>query len=287
MPIHCKEWYLINCATTGLALTDAGFLTDATGNAKDLTGKGEYPPIYAALGVEALAAGAATAPGGYVTLAPTGVEGMDPLWDRWSFPVPFYSLRTTEIDQPYWLNERFDRHILNVPFPNGSTLVDGTYSKAFGSAANTYLAFVLYQLTGSPCPPSRIAQGQPGKLQIVAYDKGSDCTTVVWNTLENAAQNTAGELRKDHLYRLLWGSFTAQAVNDTEALMARVTVQDQPALTFPGSGGFYNPLGARRIWFLTDSIMMKGDSVHKVEGHIGTACRPLCHLAWEDMGKVA
>ena len=285
MSIYCKEWYLINCATTGLALTDAAFLTDKSGNAKDLTGKGAYPPIYSALGVEALAAGAATNVGGYVTLAPTGVEGMDPVWDRWSFPVPFYSLRTTEIDQPYWFNEAFDRHQLNIPYPNGSTLVDGTYSKAFGVAANTYLAFVLYQLEGAPCIPSRWPNG--GKVQVVAYDKGSDVTTVIWETMENAAQNTAGELRKDHLYRLLWGSFTAQAMNDTEALMARVTVPGYPALTFPGSGGFYNPLGARRIWFLKDSITMKGDAVHKVEGHLGTTCRPLVHLAWEDMGKVA
>ena len=286
MVLKCLDYYKINNATTGVVLTDAAFLTALSGKAVDVDGKGTYPPIYAGLGVEALAAGAATAPGGYLTLTSSGVQGLDPVWDQWNLPIPFYSLRTTEIDQPYNMFEPFDRYILNMPYPQGSTLCDGTYSKLFGSAANTYSAFVLYQMYGQLAPPPR-----GGKCQIVTYDKGSDVTTIVWETAENAAQNAAGELRPDHVYRLLWGSFTAQAVNDTEALMARLTVPGFNGVSYnpiiiPGSGGLYNPKGARRIMFLTDSVMMKGDSVHRVEMHVGTTCRPLVHLCWEDFGPV-
>ncbi|GAH01077.1 unnamed protein product, partial [marine sediment metagenome] len=88
-----------------------------------------------------------------------------------------------------------------------------------------------------------------------------------------------------HKYRLLWGAFDSQAVDDGEANMARVTVPNYPPLTFPGGGTEFNAAGVRRIYFIDDSIMMDGDEVHRVEGHIGVANRPLIHLGWEDMGK--
>jgi hypothetical protein len=88
------------------------------------------------------------------------------------------------------------------------------------------------------------------------------------------------------MYRLLWASFDAQALTDTEALMGRVTVPGYPPLTWCGGGGYYHPKGARRILFYDDSVMMRGDSVHKVEAHIGAAMQGLVHLGWEDYGPV-
>jgi len=291
MAIFCKEWYLINTADAGTAVADAHFITDGTGKAQERIFGNQsvgYPNIYAALGVECLAAGIQVPGKGYAELTLlNGPTSIDPNYDRWIFPIPWYGTvgDITAGDLQYVrsgiINEPFDANILNMPYPNGSTLADGTVSKVYGSAANTYTAFVLYQLAGPRAPPSR------GGLQhIVTYDKGGDSTTVVWNTFENAAQNAAGELRPNHKYRLLWGAMDAQAGNDTEALIARVTVPGYPALMFPGAGGYYNEIGFRRIWFLNDSVMMRGDAVHKVEGHIGTACRPLIHLAWEDMGPI-
>ena len=125
-------------------------------------------------------------------------------------------------------------------------------------------------------------------MNIVTYDKGGDSTTVVWNEFENSTQNAAGELQADHTYRLLWGAFDAQALGDKEANLARVTVPGQPPLIFPGGGSCFGGsagVGYRRIYFVDDSIVMRGDAVHKVEGHIGAACQPLIHLGWEDMGK--
>lgn len=289
MAIFCKEYYKINNATTGLVLTDAAFLTDLTGKAVRQNGRGYsgYPRIHAVSGVEALQAGLADVPGrGHLVLTLLGADGVDLNYDRWQASIPWMSALAdvTAGDLQYVqtdiINEEFDRQRLNMPYPEGSTLCDGTISKLYGSVANSYSAFVLYMLAGSAAPKPK-----GGPVHIVTYDLGGDSTTLVWNTLENAAQNAAGELKPDHWYRLLWGAFDSQAVADGEALMARVTVPNYPPLTFCGGGTLFNSVGIRRIWFLTDSICLSGDQVHKVEGQIGIANQPLVHLGWEDMGK--
>lgn len=284
--LFCKEYYKINNATTGLVLTDAAFLTELTGYAQRLNWGGQdygFPPIKCVHAVEALAAGAKVRLG-YCTMTGLG-GGLDANYDRWHFIVPQWATilpqTTANDDSP--MNpvsyERYDEQQLWMPYPDGMTLCDGTVSKLFGSLANSYSAFVLYRQAGPTAPPP-----QGGPVSIVKYDKGSDQTTIVWEQLENAAQNAAGELRKDRKYRLLWGSYDAQAITDTEALMARVTVDGYPPLTFCGAGGYYHPQGARRVMFLDDSIVLRGDAVHKVEGHIGAACQPTVNLGWEDIG---
>ena len=281
--LFSKEWYLINAGTAGTVIADAHFITDGTAASQRRVWGQDYgfPPIKSVLGVEALAAGTAAPPGSHVVLSGIG-GGLDANWDRWEVPIPFYSVGTADINQPNPRYEAYDNHLINMPYPDGCTLADGTVSKVFANAANTYIALVFYQQAGPVClPPSG------GQLHMVKYDKGGDSTTIVWNELENAAQNTPGELEKDHLYRLLWGSFDAESVSNTEALIARVTVPGYPALMFPGAGGNYHPKGSRRIMFLDDSILLRGDTVHKVEGHIGTACQPTVNLAWQDMGKLA
>lgn len=281
--IFSKHWYLINAGTAGTAVADAQFITDKTAaSQRRIWGSADYgfPRIHAALGVEALKAGTATAYSGYCKLTGLG-GGLDTNWDRWEFPIPFFSLRTTEIDQPEVGYERFNTNMLNMPYPEGCTLADGTVSKVYGNAANTYIAFVLYQLAGPAAPAPR-----GGKLNFVNYDKGSDVTTVVWETLENAAQNAAGELEKDHMYRLLWASYDAQGIGDSESTLACIRAPGYPDLDFPGAGSLYAPSGSRRILFLDDSIMLKGDAVHEARGHIGTTARPVLHAAWEDFGKV-
>lgn len=283
--LFTKEWYLINCGTAGTALTDAGFLTALTGNSQERVWGGTsygYPDIKCALGTDCLAAGAAAGPASSGVVL-TGVGGgINANWDRWYFPIQWFAVGTTEFNAPFPISEPYDKHMLNMPYPNGATLVDASVSKAYAMVANSYLSFVLYQQAG-PAPPAP----QGGKLNKVVYDKGGDSTTVVWNTFENAAQNAAGELQKDHMYRLLCVSMEAQAHSDTEANMARFTVDGWPALTIPGAGGHFSTVGmSRRVYFMDDSIMLKGDAVHKVEGHIGTACRPTIHAWWEDFGPV-
>jgi len=289
MAIFCKEYYKINNATTGLVLTDAAFLTDKSGKAVKQDGAGfkGFPRIHAASGVEALQAGLADVPArGFCNLTLLNADEIDMNFDRWQFSLPWFSALAdvTAGDLQYIrqdiVNEAFNRQKLNMPYPEGSTLCDGTISKLFGSVASSYSAFVLYMLAGKKARPPR-----GGPQHIVTYDLGGDSTTIVWNELENAAQNAAGELKPTHKYRLLWGAFDSQAVADGEALMARVTVPGWPPLTFVGGGTIFNSVGIRRIWFVDDSIEMDGDSVHKVEGHIGVANQPLVHLCWEDMGK--
>ena len=290
MAIFCKEYYKINNATTGLVVTDAAFLTDKTGKAQRQTHGTQdlgYPRIHSALGVESLAAGLQVSGRGYANLTLLGADLVDANFDIWQFPIPWWApigdVTAGDLQYVYTdvVNEQFDRHILNMPYPDGSSLADGTTSKVFGSGANTYTAFVLYMLAGKKAPAPR-----GGPVHIVTYDKGSDCTTVVWNELENAAQNAAGELKADHMYRLLWAALDAQALVDKEANMGRVTVPGYPALTFPGAGSMFNSIGMRRIYFVTDSVMMRGDAVHKVEAHVGAACQPLAHIGWEDFGKI-
>lgn len=289
MAIFCKEWYLANAGTAGTAVADAHFITDLTGNAQRRAHQGAdlgYPRIHAALGVSSLAAGVQTPGRSYGILTLLGSDEVDRSFDHYHFPIPWWGtigdITAGDLQYMYTTisNERFNSNVLNMPYPEGSTLTEGTTSKIYGTVANDYTAVVLYQLAGSVAPPPR-----GGPWHVVTYDKGSDSTTVVWNTLENAAQNAAGELRKDHWYRLLWGAFDAQAAQDKEANLARVTVPDYPPLIFPGGGCYFNGVGMRRVWFLDDSILMDGDAVHKVEGHIGAACQPLVHLCWEDMGK--
>ena len=288
MAIFCKEYYKINNAITGVVLTDAAFITDLTGNAQARVwqNKVSYPDIYAISGVEALKTATKVAPRGYLNATLLNCEGVNRDYDSWQVPIPWWSAMSdvTAGDLQYSrqtvVNERFDENVVNMPYPEGSTLCDADKSKLYGTEANTYTAFVLYQLVGAPCAPPR-----GGKVHIVTYDKGSDYTTLIWEQAENAAQNAAGELQKDHDYRLLWGAFDAQALADSEELMARVTVSNYPPLTFVGGGSYYNAIGARRIWFLTDSITLRGDAVHKVEGQVGTTSQGLVHLAWEDMGK--
>lgn len=284
--LFCKDYWKINNGTAGTVLTDAAFVTEKTGNAKRRVWGGQdygFPAIKAVGAVEALAAGAKERIG-YCTLTELG-GGLDPNWDRWSFIVPQWSnlLPATTANDDAPVNqvqyERYDEQQLWMPYPDGSTLCDGTVSKLYASLANSYSAFVLYQQAGPTAPPPA-----GGKLTVVTYDKGGDVTTIVWEEMENAAQNAAGELRKDRKYRLLWGSFDAQAITDTEALMARVSVDGYPPLVFCGAGAYWHPQGARRIMFLDDSIVLRGDSVHKVEGLIGATCQPQVHLAWEDIG---
>jgi hypothetical protein len=286
--LFCKEYYKINNATTGLVLTDAAFITEKTGKSqRRVWGTADYgfPPIYAVSGVEALAAGAKVRLG-YVVLSGLG-GGYDTNYDRIEVPIPQWATvlpqTTANDDSP--VNEvgyeRYDKYVINMPYPEGMTLCDGTVSKLYGSLANSYSAFVLYQRAGPACPPPR-----GGPVRNVAYDKGGDATTIVWNEMENVEQNAAGELDPGRKYRLLWGAFDAEAITDSEALMGRVTVPGYPPLTFCGSGGYFHPKGTRRIMFLNDSIMMRGDAVHKVECHIGTAMQGLVHLGWEDYGPV-
>jgi len=284
--LFCKEWYLNNAGTAGTVVADAHFITDKTGYSQRRVWGGTdygFPDIKCISAVEALAAGAKLRLG-YGTLTGLG-GGYDANYDRYSFIIPQWSniLPSVTANDDAGVNptqyERYDEQQLWMPYPDGMTLCDGTVSKIFASLASSYSAFVLYQQAGSTAPPPR-----GGRVSVVKYDKGSDLTTVVWNVMENAAQNAAGELRKDRMYRLLWGSFDAQALTDTEALMARVTVDGYPPLIFCGAGSYYHPQGARRIMFLDDSIVMRGDAVHKVEGHIGAASQPTVNLGWEDIG---
>lgn len=284
--LFSKEWYLANAGAAGTVMADAHFITDLTGKAQERVWGNKsygYPGIYAALGVESLAAGIQTAGLGYAKLTLLN-GGVDPNFDRWEIPMPWWgtigdiTAGDLSATYPTPVYENFDRHILNMPYPSGSSLADGTVSKVYGSAANTYSAIVFYQMAGARAPPPK-----GGRVTVISYDKGGDSTTVVWNTFENAAQNAAGDLREEKYYRLLWGAMDAQALNDKEANLARVTVPGYPPLIFPGGGCYYGQRGARRIMFLTDSVVMKGNAVHKVEGHIGAACQPLIHLAWEEM----
>lgn len=290
MAVFCKEYYKINNATSGLVLTDAAFITDLSGESVRQKGRGfsGYPRIHAALGVESLAAGMPDIPGrGMCNLTLlNGGDDVDINYDIWQFPLPWLAALAdvTAGDLQYVqtepIVELFNRHKLNMPYPEGSTLCDGTTSKLFGSVANSYSAFVLYMLAGKACPASK-----GGPIHIVTYDKGGDATTVIWNIFENAKQTAAGELKANHKYRLLWAAMDAQAEADKEANLGRVTVPEYPPLTFPAGGSLFNAYGIRRVYFMDDSIMMDGDAVHKVEGHIGAACQPLIHLGWEDMGK--
>ena len=281
--LDCTEYYKINNAIAGAVLTDAAFITALSGNATRIVWGGQdfgFPRIKCVLGGESLAAGAATRTPGRVVLSGRG-GGLNVDEDRWIVPIPFWGVSTTEIAQPGdGIGEPYDANIVNMPWPEGSTLCDGTVSKLYGVAANTYSAFVLYRQFGAKCTAPK-----GGRVAVVTYDKGGDSTTVVWNTFENAAQNAAGELLKDHNYRLLWIQSTAEAISDKEMNLVRVTVPGFPPLIVPGGGCFFGPPGtSRKIWFLDDSVMMRGDAVHKVEGHIGAACQPLIHIGWEDMG---
>ena len=287
--IFCKENYLLDADTAGTVVADAQFLTDLTGKAvkQNAPGYSGYPNIHAALGVEAIQVGLADVPArGFVNLTELNNDNIDINYDIWQFPTPFYSALAdvTAGDLQYirqdMVHEPFNKHKLNMPYPEGSTLTDGTTSKIFASVTSTYQAWVLYMLGGKKAPKPR-----GGPVHTVTYDKGGDSTTLEWNILENAAQNAAGELKPTHKYRLLWGAFDSQAVADGEALLGRVTVPNHPPLTFPGAGTIFNSVGIRRVYFIDDSIVMDGDAVHKVEGQIGIANQPLVHLGWEDMGK--
>lgn len=286
--VFCEDIYDLNAGTAGTALGDAMFLQSATGSAKRRKLGSQdfgYPGIYAALGVEALAAGIQVPGRGYVELTLLN-GGVDPNFDRWELRAPWYGPigDVTAGDLQYvrsnGINEAFDSQLVGMPWPEGSTLVDASVSKTYGSAANTYLEMVLYMLAGPRARPSR-----GGKVHTVTYDAGGDIGAAAWAQLENAAQNAAGELRKDHLYRLLWGALDAQAADDTEALAWKLEVSGYPALIGPGGGSYFNAKGFRRIWFLTDSVMMRGDEVHKVSALVGADCQPLVHLGWEDMGQ--
>ena len=281
--LDCIEYYKINNSAAGLVLTDAAFLTALTGNATRIVWGGKdygFPNIKCILGVESLGAGIATRVPGRLLLSGRG-GGLNVDEDRYVVPIPFWAISTTELAQPGdGIGERYDSNLVGMPWPEGSTLCDGTVSMLYGAGAATYSAFVIYRQFGSKAPAPR-----GGRVVIVTYDKGADSTTVVWNTFENAAQNAAGELLKDHNYRLLWIQSTAQALADKEMNLVRVTVPGQPPLIVPGGGCCFGPPGTmRKIFFLDDSIMMRGDAVHKVEAHIGAACQPLVHIGWEDMG---
>lgn len=269
----------------GLVLTDAAFIESLTGDAKRIMFGGRdygFPNIKAILGVESLGAGIATRTPGRLVLSGFG-GGLDPNQHRAVVPIPFWAISTTELAQPGdGVGEKYDVNKVNFPWPDGASLCDGTVSKLYGVGANTYSAFVIYRQFGKKAPPPK-----GGIVVVVTYDKGGDSTTVVWTTIQNAAQNAAGELQKEHVYRLLWIQSTAEALGDKEINLVRVTAPDQPPLIVPGGGSCFGPPGtSRKIWFLDDSIVMRGDAVHKVEVHIGAACQPLVHIGWEDMGKI-
>lgn len=286
----CEGIYQLDADIVGTVLADANFKDLASGEPTRRSHQGSdvgYPEITAALGVEALAAGLQDSGGdAYLELSVIGNDAIDITYDRWRVPIPYWShvgdvtAGDLQLVKPTAVqDEPFDRHRLSIPWIEPSDLVDGSVSKLFGSGSDLYIFMCLYMTVNpSPSPGS-------GRHTIVTYDKGGDSTTVDWTILENARQNAAGELRKDRRYRLLWGNFAPQATVDKEALAVRVTVPQYPPLMFPGQGSLYTKEGmGRRVWFLSDSIFMNGDDIHKVEGFIGAACQPLAHLCWEDVG---
>ncbi len=279
------EYYKLNNATTGLVLTDAAFITQLTGKAQAIVWGDKdygYPRIKAVLGIESLVAGLATRTPGYVLLSAFG-GGMNTDEDRWIVAIPWSAIGTTELGHDVdEQGRKYDMIKLNMPWPKGSTLCDGVVSKAFGAGANTYQAFVIYRQYGKKCAPPK-----GGRVVVIKYDKGGDSTTVVWTDIKNASMNLKGELLSDHLYRLLYVSTVAE---DKEVNLVRVTTKGYPPLIAPGCGAVSlqsNAIGgARKVYFLDDSIMLRGDQTHKVEIHIGAAHQPLVFIGWEDMGKI-
>ena len=266
-------------------MTDAAFLTRKTGEASSLVGPDGkdhgYPRIKSVLGIESLVAGIATRTPGFVVLSGRG-GGLVVDEDKYIVPIPFSAIGTTELGHdPDEVGRKYDQHIINMPWPKGSTLCDGVVSKLFGCGANTYSAFVIYRQFGRKC-----AKPKGGRVVVVSYDKGGDSTTVIWNEMENVAQNAAGELLKDHKYRLLWIGSLAE---DKEINLIRVTVPGFPPLIVPACGavslGNSTYGAARKVYFLDDSIELRGDMAHKVECHIGAAHRPVVYIGWEDMGE--
>ena len=157
--LQCDEYYKINNAATGLVLTDAAFLTALSGDAESVTGPDGkdygYPNIKCALGVESLVAGIATRTPGFCVLSGRG-GGLVVDEDKYIFPIPFSAIGTTELAQDAdEVGRPYDQHKINMPWPKGSTLCDGTVSKLFGAGANTYTAFVLYRQFGKKCSPPR------------------------------------------------------------------------------------------------------------------------------------
>lgn len=283
--LDCTEYYKINNAAAGLVLTDAAFLSAKSGAAESLVGPDGkdygYPRIKAVLGIESLVAGVATRTPGFVVLSGQG-GGLHVDEDKYIVPIPWSAIGTTELGHnPDEVGRPYDQIKINMPWPKGSTLCDGVVSKAFGCGANTYQAFVLYRQFGK-----KATKPKGGRVVIVSYDKGGDSTTVIWNEFTNVAKNAAGELLKDHKYRLLWIGSLAE---DKEINLIRVTVPGFPPLIVPACGavslGNATYGAARKVYFLDDSIELRGDKVHKVEGHIGAAHRPVIYIGWEDMGK--
>ena len=201
--------------------------------------------------------------------------------DKFIVPIPWSAIGTTELGHnPDEVGRSYDQHKIYMPWPKGSTLCDGVVSKLFGCGANTYSAFVLYRQFGKRCPKPR-----GGRVVTVVYDKGGDSTTVAWTEIKNAAMNAAGQLLKDHKYRLLWIGSVSE---DKEINLVRVTTPGFPPLIAPACGAVVlqnASYGAsRKVYFLDDSIMLRGDKVHKVEVHIGAAQQPVVYIGWEDMG---
>ena len=282
--LDCTEYYKINNAATGLVLTDAAFLTNLNGKAKRAiygSVDGGFPVIKCVLGVESLVSGIATRTPGFVVLSGRG-GGLDANEDRYLCPIPFLGIGTTEVQNPDDRGRRYDENMLNMPWPEGSTLCDGTVSKLFGCGANTYSAFVLYRQFGAKCPPP-----QGNRSIVVAYTKTADYTTIIWTGNNYAAKNAAGELLPDHKYRLLYVSSSAE---DAELNLIRITVPGYPSLIAPGCGSVvltnatYG--GAGKVYFLDDSIMIRGDAAIQIEGHVGAVNLPVIYLCWEDMGKI-
>ena len=282
--LDCVESYKLNTATAGTALADATFVTQLTGKAQRVVHgsvDGGFPNIKCVLGVESLVAGAATRIPGFVILSGRG-GGLNSNEDRYMVPIPWSAIGTTELGHnPDERGRRYDENMVNMPWPEGSTLCDGTVSKAYGAVANSYQAFVLYRQFGAKCEAPK-----GGRVVIIKYDKGGDNTTVAWSTVKNTSYNAAGELLPDHKYRLLW---TASLSEDAETNLIRVTTPGYPPLIAPACGavviGNAALGGARRVYFIDDSIMMRGDAIHHVEVHIGAVQQPVIYLGWEDMGK--
>ena len=282
--LDCTEYYKINNAAAGVVLTDAAFITALSGKARRVVFgsiDGGFPPIKCALGVESLITGIAVRTPGFCVLSGFG-GGLDVNEDKYIFPVPFAAIGTTELaGDADERGRRYDENSLNMPWPEGSSLCDGTVSKLFGCGANTYEAFVLYRQFGPKC-----ALPKGGRVVVVSYDKGSDNTAIQWSDSHNGVKNDAGELLVDHNYRLLYISSVSE---DDVTNLIRVTVPGFPPLIAPGCGGVVKQNatygGAMKVYFLDDSVTMRGDAVHKVEMHIGLAQQPVTYIGWEDMGK--